>query len=438
MSADQHEARPEGDRPPPSTNGRGVPPDAPSAPAQVAPYISDDGRFWWDVDDRGWRSMGVTSPPARPPAAASPVPTAADEPAAEARPEPGPAEAAADAEALAGVEAAESAHAGEAEAPVAPGDEPEFAVERFLRQSQAPAPKSGFRAAIYRLSGGTVNLGPSPQERREHVLVAQARTPIRGDVLKVAIASAKGGAGKTTTCLGLGMALGSLRNDHIVALEANTSMGTFGVRVPMEHDLGMAQLLTEIDGVRCYADLRRFTTHIPENRLEVLASPLDPTRATAFTEEDVRRVLELLTRYENLILEDMGIDLLHGATSHLLRTCDFVVVVSPDSYDGGKLANDLLDWLATRRGRGWLKQRALVVINRVRRDTLLEVDAMAGHFSRRARGCLRVRFDRHLDAGGHLHWDQLAEGTRQDYLELAAALATGFPLGPAEDLEATC
>jgi putative peptide zinc metalloprotease protein len=407
MSADQHDldARLEGRGPAASTNGNGQPPETVSSVRAADPYVSDDGRFWWDVDSRDWRPVAGSQAPT------PPTPTNPRHPELEAPNGPPPGSTA---------------------------EQGDFAAERFLRLPQAPPPSQGMRAAIYKLTAGTLNLGPGAQERREQVLIAQARTPIRSDVIKVAVASAKGGAGKTTTCLGLGMALGALRNDRIIALEANTSMGTFGVRVDTEHEQGLPQLLTAIDEIHGYSDLRRYTTHIPDNRLEVLTSPLDPSRATAFGEPEMRRVLDLLSRYENLILEDLGIDLLHSATSYLLRTCDFAVVVSPDSYDGGKLANDLLDWLVARRGRDWLEKRALVLINGVRKDTLLEVDAMASHFSRRARGCLRVRFDRHLGTGGRLDWSQLGDGTRQDYLELAAALATGFPLGPAPIPGATC
>src|SRR6266545_7980203 len=52
----------------------------------------------------------------------------------------------------------------------------DFTAERYLRD-QSMAPRDGWRRIVYWLTGGRVNLGPSPAELAERELIARAKTP---------------------------------------------------------------------------------------------------------------------------------------------------------------------------------------------------------------------------------------------------------------------
>jgi putative peptide zinc metalloprotease protein len=144
-------------------------------------------------------------------------------------------------------------------------------------------------------------------------------------------------------------------------------------------------------------------------------------------------VLRLLYRFYDVVALDLGTGLLEPSTAYMLRICDQAVVVSPAALDGGKLADYTLDYIEARRGSDWLRDRAVVVINGVRKDSLLEVSAMERHFRKRVRSCHRIRWDRHLEAGGVFDWSEVSSTAKDDYLELAASVASGFALGPAPD-----
>ena len=58
---------------------------------------------------------------------------------------------------------------------------------------------------------------------------------------------------------------------------------------------------------------------------------------------------------------------------------------------------------------------------------------MERHFRKRVRSCHRIRWDRHLEAGGVFDWAEVRSGARDDYLELAAAVGSGFAMGQAPD-----
>jgi MinD-like ATPase involved in chromosome partitioning or flagellar assembly len=367
---------------------------SPPSNGPQSPLVSEDGRWWWDGTQ--WRPM----------------------------PAPGVANANANGMPRPGAAAQELDEA--------------FRAESFLRHPAAAAPPRGARKLLFQLSRGAINVGPSSRQQHEHQLLELARTPVKDPPTRLAFVSSKGGVGKTTTCLLTSSQLGLVRHDRIIALEANPHHGTFRSRVQMHHDRSVQHLLNDLEELGddehvSYPLLHRYTTQADENRLEVLTIPLDPAISRALGEDEYKRVLRILYRFYDVVALDLGTGLLEPSTAYMLRICDQAVVVSPAALDGGKLADYTLDYIEARRGREWLRERAVVVINGVRRDTLLEVSAMERHFRRRVRSCHRIRWDRHLEAGGVFDWAEVRSGAREDYLELAAAVGSGFSMGQAPD-----
>ncbi len=295
---------------------------------------------------------------------------------------------------------------------------------QLLRQTKRP-PQSGWRRAVYLVSGRTINLGESPADLRRRELISRINQPLHG-CYKIAMLSLKGGVGKTTATATLGSTFSSLRGDRVIAVDANPDRGTLSQKIPLETTATVRHLLRDSQRIRKYSDVRSYTSQGP-SRLEILASEQDPAVSEAFSEEDYRRSVNLLEHFYNVVLTDCGTGLMHSAMKGVLDLADSLVIVSSSSIDGARSASATLDWLDAH-GYGGLVARSVAVINSVRPGSgKVDVDKLAAHFESRCRAVSKIPFDAHLDEGAEVELDQLAAPTRLALLELAATVADDFP-----------
>ena len=85
--------------------------------------------------------------------------------------------------------------------------------------------------------------------------------------------------------------------------------------------------------------------------------------------------------------------------------------------------------MADTRGVDWLRERAVVVINRVVKDTQVDVPGMETYFRAWARVCLRISQDAHLKTGGIFDWNRISREANEEILAMAAEVGRGFALG---------
>jgi MinD-like ATPase involved in chromosome partitioning or flagellar assembly len=300
----------------------------------------------------------------------------------------------------------------------------ELTAQSLLRQRR-PTPQAGWRRALYTLSAHAVNPGRSPAEQRRQQLVRRATVPVHG-CYRIAVISLKGGVGKTTMAVCLGATLASLRGDRVIAVDANPDRGTLSGKIPLETVATVRNLLNDVDQIRHYFDVRRYTSQSAD-RLEVLASESDPAVSIAFSENDYRTVATMLERFYNIVLTDCGTGLLHSAMAGVLDLADQIVLVSSGSVDGARSASATLDWLEAH-GRGALVRNSVAVINSVRpKSGGVDLDRLEAHFAARCRAVTRIPYDPHLEEGAEVDLGELSSASRSALLELAAAVADAFP-----------
>jgi len=311
--------------------------------------------------------------------------------------------------------------------PPAPRGEPtagsaaELTHDTIMRQETA-RPTQGWRGWLVSASAGLVNPGVGPIEQAQNDLLRRIRRPLPGPH-RIAIASIKGGVGKTTVAACLGLMLADYRGDRVVALDANPDAGTLADRLTGDSSLTVRQLLAASESIGSLTDVARFTSLA--GRLQVLASAQDPAVSESFDRAEYEQVCEVLTRFFNIVITDSGTGLVHSAMHGTLALADSLVIVGALSVDGAAGAAKTLDWLLAR-GHSELVADAVVVLSHDRGSEDVDADLVREHFIARCRALVEIPADRHLAAGGRIQLAALSRGANQAYLELAANVADSF------------
>ncbi|UGT65044.1 AAA family ATPase [Nocardia asteroides] len=306
---------------------------------------------------------------------------------------------------------------------LAPGQPGHSVNDLNLLKRARRAPRSGWRRAVHKASGGMINPGESSADLVYRELFDRVNQPVRGDY-RIAILSLKGGVGKTTTTVGLGSTFASMRGDRVIAIDANPDLGTLAHRVPRQTRSTVRNLLEDQQITR-YSDVRAHTSQAP-SRLEVLASEQDPAVSEAFSEADYRKAIGILQSFYNIILTDCGTGLMHSAMAGVLDMASSLVLVTSPAIDGARSASATLDWL-DHHGHSKLVERTVVVVNASRRGaSTVDLDQLRRLFLDRTRAVQVVPFDDHLAEGAEIDLELVSKPTRRALLELAAMVADDF------------
>ncbi|MDN5811582.1 MinD/ParA family ATP-binding protein [Arthrobacter sp. AOP36-C1-22] len=331
---------------------------------------------------------------------------------------PGPGPATATATASAGVGAGTTAGAGAAPQPKAPESASQLTPDRLL-EPRDREPVGGWRRLLFRASLGRVNVGDSDAVRIRRQMQHRISAPLPGTTRYVPVLSRKGGVGKTTVTTLLGMALAQIREDRVIALDANPDRGTLSDRSPGKSEFTARNLVQHRFSVDTFAKLSSYAAR-EGSRLHVLASDTDPRVAEAFDDADYRAVTELLSKYYSIVLTDSGTGMVHTVMKGTLEKADAVVLVSGASVDEARLASETLSWLEAH-GRTELAKNAIVVINQSSGTGRgVNVEEIESHFRSRVATVVRLPHDPHLAEGSRVSLDRLKPGTRDAVMELAA------------------
>ena len=309
------------------------------------------------------------------------------------------------------------------------GPEPAAALtaDRLLAKSAAP-PVGGWRLWLYNASFGYINVGDSDRVRIQRAMEHRIAVRLGQRTRYVPVLSRKGGVGKTTVTTLLGMALADLREDRVIAMDANPDRGTLSDRSPGRADFTARQLVNDRFDVSSFSQLSHYVAR-EGSRLDVLASDTDPAVAHAFDDADYRAVTDILGRYYSIVLTDSGTGMVHSVMAGTLEKADAVVLVSGGSVDEARLASETLSWLEAH-GRHDLVAKAIVVINMSGGEgTEVNINEIEDHFRSRVRNVLRIPYDRHLAEGSRVRLDALRPATRAAVVELAALVVDELQAG---------
>lgn len=300
-------------------------------------------------------------------------------------------------------------------------------ADRLLDPHQVvrPEPEGAWQHFLYAISGRRINLGDGKRARARKDLDRRIAAPLNGGARFVPVLSRKGGVGKTTVTMLLGMALADARDDRIIAVDANPDRGTLAERIARSSGKTVRDLVRARGDVVGYNDLSSIVAR-DETRLDVLASDSDPRVSEAFSDRDYLDVASLAAHYYSIVLTDTGTGIVHSVMGATLDLADQIVIVSGLSVDEARLASETLTWLETN-GYADQVRSAVVVLNTSRPGTpLVRLDELEGHFRTRVRTVVRVPYDPHIGAGSAISFKELQPATRLAARELAASVVEGL------------
>ncbi|MBX7444925.1 MULTISPECIES: MinD/ParA family protein [unclassified Arthrobacter] len=298
----------------------------------------------------------------------------------------------------------------------------------FVKE-QKPRPVGGFRGALYNLTGGAWNLGPGPKQRQEDELGRRISRQLQGSY-NTAILSLKGGIGKTSTTVGVGLTLAEYRGDAPCAIDANPDSGDL-----VERALGegiyqqssprtITDLLRNIESIDSLTALARYMHHA--GRLHLIAGEQDPEVSDSLTAEEYLRIRKLISSYYSVALTDCGTGVTHNAMSGILQSADNLVIAAGYAVSGAKRARSTLHWLASHGYEDLARNAIVVITDKDEVSSRVDKDAIQEHLSGICRELIAVPHDRGVADGDLVTLDVLKPETRRAYKEIAAAIVDGY------------
>lgn len=298
----------------------------------------------------------------------------------------------------------------------------------FVKE-QKPRPVGGFRGAMYKLTGGAWNMGPGPKQRQEDELARRISRQLQGSY-NTAILSLKGGIGKTSTTVGVGLTLAEFRGDAPCAIDANPDSGDLVERALGEGIYQQASprtitdLLENIDSIDSLTALAQYMHHA--GRLHLIAGEQDPEVSDSLTAEEYLRIRKLISGYYSVALTDCGTGVTHNAMSGILQSADNLVIAAGYAVSGAKRARSTLQWLASHGYEDLARNAIVVITDKDEVSSRVDKDAIEEHLSGICRQLIAVPHDRGVADGDLVTLDVLKPETRRAYKEIAAAIVDGY------------
>jgi MinD-like ATPase involved in chromosome partitioning or flagellar assembly len=172
----------------------------------------------------------------------------------------------------------------------------------------------------------------------ERLLEASVLMPHPGSCQTIAVASPKGGVGKTVITALLGSLLSFVRRDRVVAVDTNPDWGSLGRRLVPEHGVFIDDLLTgPLAAERTSPmDLAVHLGHGPDGLL-VAPAPTDQARARNLDEAAYRKLFSRLAELAEVLVLDCGTGLDSPAARAALAVANQIVLVTDGQPDTASL-----------------------------------------------------------------------------------------------------
>jgi MinD-like ATPase involved in chromosome partitioning or flagellar assembly len=254
------------------------------------------------------------------------------------------------------------------------------------------------------------------QDARENADIAgRIRLPVP-TCRRIAVTSIRGGAGKTTVAGLMATMITQIRQDRVLAADADSGLGSLPLRMGVQTELSLQDLARARP--RSWDEAARFLARSADG-LYVLSNTSRGRIGAELEIDAFRAATGEMSRYFAAIVIDCGAGLLPELQRGILAEAHAQVLVTPATVDGALSARGALDWMAGN-GFGALLPRTVVTL--VTHAPHEDADLDRAHHMLSAGGIpvVHVPYDRHLAGGTPIDLPMTGEAARLAAARIAA------------------
>ncbi len=251
----------------------------------------------------------------------------------------------------------------------------------------------------------------------EDAATAALKVPIPAP-RRIAVIGLKGGTGKTTLAVAMGMTYARVRGNDVLLFDADTRHGSLPLRtgvlpVASAHDLAVTGDPGRVDILAgSLARSRDGVWVMPSGRTAAQSAEMDERVYTG--------AMNAVYRHFPIMITDCGAGIATPLMQRVLSGSHCLVLATTASADGIMTTESAVDWLH-RTGYGELTGRSIVALtNYAPKGPGMTLAEAQRRFTSSCASVVAIPSDRHLEMGSYLDLDALAPATRSSFTELAA------------------
>ncbi|HEX6471532.1 MAG TPA: MinD/ParA family protein [Streptosporangiaceae bacterium] len=254
------------------------------------------------------------------------------------------------------------------------------------------------------------------QDARESAdLAARIRRPVP-TCRRIAVTSIRGGAGKTTVAGLMATMITQIRQDRVLAADADSGLGSLPLRMGVQAELSLQDLARARP--RSWEDATRFLAR-SAGGLWVLSNTSRGRIGTELEIEAFRAATGEMSRYFSAIVIDCGAGLLPELQRGILAEAHAQVLVTPATVDGALSARGALDWMAGNGFGGLLPRTVVTLVTHTPHEDA-DLDRAQHMLSAGGIPVVHVPYDRHLAGGSPIDLPMTGEAARNAAIRIAA------------------
>jgi MinD-like ATPase involved in chromosome partitioning or flagellar assembly len=233
---------------------------------------------------------------------------------------------------------------------------------------------------------------------------------------QIAVASVRGGAGKTTLAALIGAIIAAHREDRVLAMDADPGLGSLPLRLGVTAERSMHELAAVHP--RSWEEVAGYLGQAAQ-RLWVLSGTTGGRLGEELGLDTFQAAFSGLSRYFSASVIDCGAGILGALQRGVLATAHAQVLVTPATVDGALSARSALDWFAAN-GHGVLLSRTVIVLVTHTPQVYADLEQVQAMLSTGGMTVIHLPFDRHLATGTSIDLDRIGAASRSAATQIAA------------------